>query len=521
MAADYFLLGVYLLLSAILSSLFFILYSIYKNRRDKVVIYGSQIKLSVSFAIFGFIFSWYAVSIGFTIYNKWLLNEFHGGFSYPLINTTVHMFMKLVISRIWYYCASNQMVLVNHKCGTLLFAIILIGFCTASDVALSNESILYLNITLYTTLKATVILFTFFWSVVVGVEKFSWWTFSTVLAIAFGVSLAVFSSVEVSVIGIILAVSGSCIAGLRWTLLQHLLTYDPQSSLSPMVALYRFAPYSFLSILPFVCAIDIPRLILAHFTYSSSDTGASDGLDSSQYIGQAFGLMFAGGFIAFFLIILEVQIVQLTSSLTLGVIGQVKEAVQIILAMLIYHDNVTTKGILGIAITLSAAYFYNFLIIRDHKNSTRAHGHDMSPDSRYFRTRKRKPNMSTRKSNRNFKSPLMERFQLFPIIETSNETESTDGENDNDDDEGDDDNDDDEEEEETEDETARFLSSESGRSRLESGDSGLDLTSNSDTTNHNNNSEELSEDHIELITHHHNHHNHQEKHSSNNISSNV
>jgi hypothetical protein len=297
-----------------------------------------------------------------------------------------------------------------------------------------------------------------------------------------------------------------------------------------MVALYRFAPYSFLSILPFVCAIDIPRLIVAHFTHTS--TGVGDDLDASQYIVQSFGLMFAGGFIAFFLIILEVQIVQLTSSLTLGVIGQVKEALQIVLAMLIYHDNVTTKGILGIAITLSAAYFYNFLVIRGHKSNGRnshsssSGSNGMSPDSRYFRTRKRKPNMSTRKSNRHFKSPLMDRFQLFPIIETANETESTEGDCDGKDDEDEEEDDDDEDDDETEDETARFLSSSDGNtsrnSRMESGEfSTDDNDDNDDVTNNNNNKRKknnrtidddssnsgIPEDHIELITHHH-----QEKH---------
>lgn len=46
-------------------------------------------------------FMWYSISLSFTLYNKWILQEWHGGFHFPIMITTVHMIMKYFITRVW------------------------------------------------------------------------------------------------------------------------------------------------------------------------------------------------------------------------------------------------------------------------------------------------------------------------------------------------------------------------------------------------------------------------------------
>jgi hypothetical protein len=43
-----------------------------------------------------YILLWYAISISMTMYNKWYLTVWRGGFSFPVTISTVHMFAKLV-----------------------------------------------------------------------------------------------------------------------------------------------------------------------------------------------------------------------------------------------------------------------------------------------------------------------------------------------------------------------------------------------------------------------------------------
>jgi hypothetical protein len=47
-----------------------------------------------------------------------------------------------------------------------------------------------------------------------------------------------------------------------------------------------------------------------------------------------------------------------TSSLTFVVLGQLKEVIQILLAMIVFHENVTTRGVLGIYV-----YIYVYVYV--------------------------------------------------------------------------------------------------------------------------------------------------------------
>lgn len=44
--------------------------------------------------------TWYGFSVSLVIYNKWLLNSWNGGFNFPLIMTTAHMVIKLILTRL-------------------------------------------------------------------------------------------------------------------------------------------------------------------------------------------------------------------------------------------------------------------------------------------------------------------------------------------------------------------------------------------------------------------------------------
>ncbi|CAM9206479.1 unnamed protein product [Phaeothamnion confervicola] len=64
------------------------------------------------------------------------------------------------------------------------------------------------------------------------------------------------------------------------------------------------------------------------------------------------------GLVAFALILVEVQLVSLTSSLSMGVIGNIKDIVQIAIAVLVYHDQVSALNILGLVLAISGGWLY-------------------------------------------------------------------------------------------------------------------------------------------------------------------
>ena len=144
--------------------------------------------------------------------------------------------------------------------------------------------------------------------------------------------------------------------------MQLLAVRDPQSSQS-MVTLYRFSPYAALSILPFALLFEVPVLLKSDFVTAS---------DSTQYLLlEALGFLSFGGLISFCLIIVEIILLRITSSLTMSVIGQLKEMLQILAGMLFYADNISMRSGVGITVSILGAYYYRHISMNtdSHPNS--------------------------------------------------------------------------------------------------------------------------------------------------------
>jgi solute carrier family 35, member C2 len=282
-----------------------------------------------------------------------------GGFKFPILYTTAHMCIKYLLSRLW--ARSSPQILITPLTWTeILTTALPIGFATSLDVMFSNYSLLYISITLYTIIKASILIWTFLWGILFQIEPFHFRTLSAVFVIFFGISLAVFASTDLSFFGIFLVMIAAACGGIRWVLVQKLLTSATASSSSSsacnsMISIYHFSPYSALSILPFG--------LYNLFVFVSSDYYLSS---SSLNLWITFGLIVTGGIIAFYLILTEVYLVQITSSLTLGVLGQIKEMVQIVLSIIVFHDAISWMNGIGVVIAVLGVWWYKSIKLLDH-----------------------------------------------------------------------------------------------------------------------------------------------------------
>ena len=160
-----------------------------------------------------------------------------------------------------------------------------------------------------------------------------------------GLMIAVHFSTDASPVGIALVLLASLSSALRWVLLQWLILIDLASS-NVMVAIYRFTPSSTLFLLPLAIIVELPRFLDSHFASSSLLTA------------EAVGIGCSGASVQHALIGFEIFIVKITSSVTLGILGQAKEIAQIALSMLIYKETMTTRTAAGLCISLIAANVY-------------------------------------------------------------------------------------------------------------------------------------------------------------------
>ena len=149
--------------------------------------------------------------------------------------------------------------------------------------------------------------------------------------------------------------------GLRWALLQILLcdlSSNQDKKLSNKVmGLYLFSPYTLL-IIPVCMATD-------GITFYSSTF-----FEQTLSVCEAFSMSIIGGFIAFVLIMVEMQLVNITSSLTMAVLGQLKEVTQISLAMITFGDKLSLRTMIGILISIISSYFYRHIKISEMSDSS-------------------------------------------------------------------------------------------------------------------------------------------------------
>ena len=127
---------------------------------------------------------YYCFSIVLTFYNRYLFVTY----KYPLSITLIHLIFKFFLAsfiRSVLNCLSKKKYKPNERnvnylvqerritldWATYLKRIIPTGIASAADIGLSNWSLQYITISLYTMSKSTVILFIFFFSILFKLEK--------------------------------------------------------------------------------------------------------------------------------------------------------------------------------------------------------------------------------------------------------------------------------------------------------------------------------------------------------------
>lgn len=130
--------------------------------------------------------------------------------------------------------------------------------------------------------------------------------------------------------------------------MQYLYEKDKKSN-HILAVLYKISPTAFLTLFPAALFFEGGSFIGSPFV-----TGTGDG----HLQTQAILLCLSGGILAVILIFTEISLMKATSSLTLTVLGQVKEIIQILLAMIVFNENLSIKSIIGISGALLAGGYY-------------------------------------------------------------------------------------------------------------------------------------------------------------------
>jgi solute carrier family 35 protein C2 len=246
-----------------------------------------------------------------------------------------------------YFCSSDKVI--DHFTWPTYFELVFpIGVTTALDILCSNLSLQYISVTIYTIIKTSVMVWTFVWALMFRIERFKFKTFASVCLICLGISLAISTRTSVSWTGVVFCMIAAASGGLRWALTERLATANEQCR-DPFVSVFHFSPISAATLVPICLATDLVPFLSSKFAMNTAT------------LVETLVLIACGGIIAFILLVVEVKLVGLTSSLTLGVLGQLKELTQITLAIVVFGDQLSPLNITGLVLSFVFVGVYKWI----------------------------------------------------------------------------------------------------------------------------------------------------------------
>ena len=370
----------------------------------------------------------WVVAPSISLYNKWTFSLF--GFKYPIT------YIMGTFSVNWVFAALLRWALVNHGrwyCCSVTDAashrrrreaeraaarppprrMLVLGTCTAFEIATSNLSLLTLTVSFHTMVKSSMPLFVALFAVLMGLEPPSMQLLGVILVVTVGVVLCSYGEVVFDLVGFLYVLGSAMSGGLRWSLSQLLVQQQIDSAPLPTAAdtfethtggkagrssemqarattqeageqncgskadwaamrrrlrltliratemLYHQLPISVLSLIPFWLLLEQTAVLEYFARHQATGRGQTAAVELLLVVTGCATL-------AFVLICTELILLALTSSVTLAVLGIAKELMLIGASVLIFGDTLTGLNMLGFAIAMVGVVWFKYLRFTAH-----------------------------------------------------------------------------------------------------------------------------------------------------------
>jgi solute carrier family 35 protein C2 len=327
------------------------------------------VALSFACSVAALALCWYTSSVSFVILNRFVMAG--RKLSFPATLSLMHMAIKGAIAgvavareyggEIQGYRRRRGMGVLAGSChwiceryglnrGVLLTFVVPLGVATAADIFLSNLALRYISMTLYTVAKSTALVFTFLFSILLRLQRPSVTLTASVLGVCVGVVLCSVRPTPIHAGGLVAVLIAAALSASRWVVSQkYLQRVGVQPSVMVLILLQAPVTIGFMS--PLALA-EAPDLATASAMHSPADVGAF----------VAMGLL--GGVLAFVLLVVELQLINMTSALTTNVIGHLKDIVAVLAAVMVLGEEISLLNLSGVLLTVASAVAYSWFMAR-------------------------------------------------------------------------------------------------------------------------------------------------------------
>lgn len=280
---------------------------------------------------------WMTVSSGLIMLNKELLSN---GFPYPMALSGLGMFFSGIAATIT--CKRTSLVEAKQTMTLEMYAtkIMPIGLLMALTLGLGNLVYLYLSVSLIQMLKCFTPVITMVCLFIARMEKPNGRLVASVCCIAIGTAIASYGAIDANGMGILIMMLSETFEAIRLVMIQLLLT---GMKFHPIEGLMYLAP---------ACAFWLGLGSLLIESRLMVRQGALEVVLQSP-------LKFATAAMLGFLVnSLSYVVIQSASSLTLKVLGTVKNAFVVFLGLFFLHETISRLQAIGYASSISAFYWY-------------------------------------------------------------------------------------------------------------------------------------------------------------------
>ncbi|CAI4047752.1 hypothetical protein SKDZ_13G0960 [Saccharomyces kudriavzevii ZP591] len=368
---------------------------------------------------FTFLLGWYFCSIALSIYNRWMFDPKDGlGVGYPVLVTTFHQATLWLVSSIYIKLRHRPVknaLRRNNAFNWSFFLKFLVptAIASAGDIGLSNVSLQYVPLTVYTIIKSSSIAFVLLFGCAFKLEKFHWKLALSVIIMFGGVSLMVFKPSDSNstendralvIFGSVLVLASSCLSGLRWVYTQLVLRNNPiQTNVAavdesdgntfagtpdsaddetvvnpannrmrenfrgsrphPIHTIHQLAPIMGGTLLftSLVLEKPFPGVFKSSLFRFNVGHGSNDTETNILSIAKGLLLLILPGFAVFLLTICEFSILEQTPVLTVSIAGIVKEVLTVIFGMIVLSERLSGfYNWLGMLIIMADVCYYNY-----------------------------------------------------------------------------------------------------------------------------------------------------------------
>lgn len=288
-----------------------------------------------------YMLGYFLANLLLTLHTKWLLSVTN--FKFPWILSGLHIAISGLGAWITLKVGKYEFMQLSWS---LLIKLGLFSTLYSINIAMSNVSMKYVSLALHQVTRSATPLITLILEFIILGKRVNGWLVGSLVPVVAGIVLTVLgemNGLEYSTLGLILTVLGVFLSSLKGVMANFLLIGG--FKMHPLELIVLIAPLASLQ-----CVL------------TSVFTGESTAI-YKEYSGFGFDWILVAGLLAnatlaFFLNWISFAVNKETSALAMTVAGNVKQAVSIALAMIIFNTPLTVLNGIGIGITLFGGAWY-------------------------------------------------------------------------------------------------------------------------------------------------------------------